>query len=124
MKNQILNFFSLNLNYEREFIFLIFMFLSFFYFGLSRVPHICLMEEVFNLNCSFCDMTLSFHKLLEFELLESIRINFLSISILFYFTIKYLFKRFNYLKKIIQLDYVFLVLCIIQFIIKNDYVNF
>jgi hypothetical protein len=121
MKNQISNFFSPNLNYKREFVFLLFLFLCFFYFEFSRIPHLCLMEEVFNLKCSFCDMTLSFQKLQEFKFLESLRINFLSICFLFFLTIKYFFNKFNYLKKIIQLDYGFLVLCIIQFLIKNDF---
>jgi hypothetical protein len=66
-------------------------------------------------------MTLSFQKLQEFKFLESLRINFLSICFLFFLTIKYFFNKFNYLKKIIQLDYGFLVLCIIQFLIKNDF---
>ena len=67
-------------------------------------------------------MTLSFHKLLEFKFLESLSINFLSISLLFFLSIKFLFKKLNYLKKIIQLDYLFLVLCVIQFLIKNEFI--
>lgn len=122
MKNQISNFFSLNLNYKREFILLLFLLICFFYFEFSRIPHVCLIEKVFDLNCSFCDMTLSFHKLLEFKFLESLSINFLSISLLFFLSIKILFKKLNYLKKIIQLDYLFLILCVIQFLIKNEFI--
>jgi len=124
MKKQISNFFSLNLNYKTEFTLLLFVFFCFFYFGFSRIPHLCLMEKVFDLNCSFCDMTLSFHKLLEFKFLESLRINFLSVSFLLFLILKYMFKTQNRLKRIIQLDYGFLVLCVVQFFFKNQFVTF
>lgn len=124
MKNQILNFFSLNLNYKTEFFFLTFAFFCFFYFEFSSIPHLCLVEEVFDLHCSFCDMTLSFHKLFELKLLESLRINFLSVSLIFFLLIKYILKKYNRLNGIIQLDYCFLILCVVQFFFKNQILSF
>jgi hypothetical protein len=97
----------------------IFGIFGFIYLGGSYIPHFCLFEELFNLKCSFCDLTYSLEQLFKGNFLDSFKINFLSYIIVFFFTMTYVLKRFKKLKELHFIEKIFTTLCVVQFLIKN-----
>lgn len=113
-------FFFVHLKFKQnKSIFFILGVLSYVYFRGSYIPHFCLFEELFNIKCSFCDLTYSFEQLIDGNIVNSLKINFLSCILFVFFGLSFIFKRFGYYKELRSLDNIFISLCLIQFLIKN-----
>ena len=113
----ILNFLSIPLNFK-SFLY-IFGIFGFIYLGGSYIPHFCLFEELFNLKCSFCDLTYSFEQLFKGNFKNSFKINFLSYGLIFFFMMTYVLKHFKRSKELNFLEKFFTTLCVVQFLINN-----
>jgi len=51
--------------------------------GVSRIPHFCLIEKLFNLHCPFCGLTNACELLLQGRITESMDVNLLALPFAF-----------------------------------------
>lgn len=89
-------------------------------FGIaSLVPHFCLVEELINVKCPFCDLTKAFLFLINGEYKLALIHNMLSFFLPIYLILFQVSKYFKFYKKILRIDFYFTLIVIIQFIISN-----
>ena len=85
----------------------------------SYIPHFCLLEEILHLKCSFCGLTHSFEELFQGNIVNAIKINYMSVGILLFFVLKETLNQFGKTKNIPMLENTFILFCLIQFIDSN-----
>jgi hypothetical protein len=115
-----LSFYLSQLSYKKylSLLFIIAIFL-YVYFQGSYIPHFCLLETLFNIKCSFCDLTKSFEELFKGNFTESLRINFLSYALMLFFILKFIINHSNKINRNTILERGFIFLCLVQLFNAN-----
>jgi hypothetical protein len=85
----------------------------------SLVPHFCLVEEIINVKCPFCNLTKAFLFLINGEYKLALVHNMLSFFLPIYLIQFQVYKYFKLYKKILRIDFYFTLIIILQFIISN-----
>jgi hypothetical protein len=85
----------------------------------SLVPHFCLVEKLFSIECPFCGLTKAFGLLLKGEYLLAFIQNTLSFFLPIYLIFFQFYKYLKYYEIILKIEFYFTLIIILQFIISN-----
>lgn len=85
----------------------------------SLVPHFCLVEKLFSIECPFCGLTKAFGLILKGEYKLALIQNTLSFFLPIYLILFQVCKYFKLYKTILRIDFYFTLIIFFQFIISN-----
>jgi len=94
-------------------------FILFFKLGLSKLPHICLVEKVFGIHCPFCGLTLAFEELMHGNLRMAVLTNPLCIVLPVYFLLDFLVSILDKLSIVRISNQLFGIIVLINLIYLN-----
>lgn len=94
-------------------------FILIFKLGLSKLPHICVVEKTFGIHCPFCGLTLAFEELMRGNLRTALLTNPLSIGLPLYFLSDFLGSYLDKLSLVRISNQLFGIIVLINLIYLN-----